>query len=75
MSITRSIKGSFQPVGKKNEHGHKPFVVFELNGVLCHTKHIPKVPMTSYRNPSNMDYDKVVNTLINWKIVWARPIL
>jgi hypothetical protein len=53
--------------------GFKPFIVFDLNGVLCHTRHIPRVSTTPYRSPEEMDYDGELDTLINRKAVRARP--
>ena len=61
------------PSQKSQQPGHKPFIVFDLNGVLCHTAHVPKVPTASYRSPKEMDYDGDYDTLINRKAVRARP--
>ena len=55
------------------ETRNKSFIVFDLNGVLCHTKHIPKVPTCPFRHPDERDYDGKLDTLINCKVVHARP--
>lgn len=50
-------------------------MVFDLDGVLCHTKQIPKVPHTSCRSHQEMGYDVELDTLINQKAIRARPNL
>ena len=46
--------------------------MFNLNGVFCHTQHIPRVPTCPFRHPNERDYDGELNTLINRKVVRAR---
>ena len=40
--------------------------------MLCHTKHIPKVPMCHFHHPDERDYDGELDTLINRKVFPAR---
>ena len=47
--------------------------MFDLNGVLCHTERIPKVPKCSFSHPDDRNYDGELATLINRKAVRARP--
>ena len=52
----------------------KPFIIFDLNGVLCHSKHIShSASKGPFRSPQNMDYGGRFDTLINNKVVRARP--
>ena len=47
--------------------------MFNVNRVLCHIEHIPKVPTRPFRHPDERDYDGELDTLINRKAVRARP--
>ena len=49
----------------------KPFIVFDLNGVLCHSRQMPHVSYVRYSQPPDVDKDG--DTLINHKVVRARP--
>ena len=50
--------------------------MFDLNGVLImsHPTH-PKVPTCPFHHPDERDYDDEFDTLINLKVVCARPVL
>ena len=44
------------------------------DGVLCHTKENPKVLARPFRQSDERDYDGELNTLIDHKVVRARPL-
>jgi hypothetical protein len=52
----------------------KNFIIFDLNGVLCQSNHISNSASKGpYRSPQDMDYGGRFDTLINKKVVRARP--
>ena len=52
----------------------KPFIIFDPNGVLCHSKHIPQsASRGSFRSLQEMDYDGQFDIFINKKAIRARP--
>ena len=69
------LETTCNPSGRRLQPTHKPIIVFDLNGVLCHMKQIPKVPHTSYCTPQEIDYDGELDTLINQNSIQACPSL
>ena len=52
----------------------KPFIIFDLNGVLCQSKHIlHSASRGPFRSPQNMDYGGQFDTFILKKVIRARP--
>ena len=67
------LRDKLQPLGQRTWDLKQTIHSFDLNGVLCHTKHIPKVPMRAFHHPKEKDFDGKLDTLINRKVVHAHP--